>query len=806
MVNIIADDYDISGGGKLQIIDDDPAPVASAALRKINFIVPTAAGGTVEINAPETQLSFDGKSDTETAIYNSFNPALVTIGDMENEAAGLTIGENATVTTSVILNGGSFLSEGVIAGLNNKGDQDVLIKDNANNIYLNGNGNLTVEGQLAANGAIVNTLGTIYARGAGAINVENVTAVDIQDDYTKATGAITINNVGTVTKVEVKNTKHNAPISIKKVTTGGVDDFSYAGLAAVTIDDVIGGSATQITCTNESATGDLTINKLGTAKDVATGATLALINYVGTGNVTVSGVANNRNAYPTVTSTTVSKTTAHKASNVSFTDVIIGTTGLDKQSTGTLTISGVRGAFGAITNHQGNATITGNNVAGADIASFTQQGDGNITLKSISKNLNSNGTVNNPGALQSLEFSSANGGNTVSYEDTFIDAVTNSNAANKAAVTFNGTKSSGIGTVSGSGSNTFTTDKWDGTSFATKNSTNIYTSGSFAWLVANPNSGNYTLKVSNSIIDLDNKPFQIQYGSGAANLHKGIQPNVQQLIGGFYGEKVQFNINNLNAATGLFASAVRANDLSVEYVTLNNPTITATQDAGALVGIAQGSKFTFTSVVVSNTTIASASTGKGSDINLGGFIGQVNTAGNDIEIYGCNVATAAIKGHYYMGGFIGQVVDAANVKIKASNGGKDDQKGSTVSGITFTPLSADNAWSTLKCGTIAPFIGGIKNITTELNIYGKFDSFDRAANKWNLNFLTNESYKFIGTKEDACNFIGYIDVSTTPTFNYYLKNLNGFEDNPKMEILSSTGSGMAWDDILATQCNAYAEY
>ena len=178
----------------------------------------------------------------------------------------------------------------------------------------------------------------------------------------------------------------------------------------------------------------------------------------------------------------------------------------------------------------------------------------------------------------------------------------------------------------------------------------------------------------------------------------------------------------------------------------------------------------------------------------------------DVMIYGCNVATAAIKGHYYMGGFIGQVVAAKDVKIKALDGGKDDTKGSTVAGITFTPLSADNAWSTLKCGTIAPFIGGIKSITTELNIYGKFDSFDRTANKWNLNFLTNESYKFIGTKEDACNFIGYIDVSTTPAFSYYLKNLNGFEANPKMTILSSTGEGKAWDDILATECNAYAEY
>ena len=185
----------------------------------------------------------------------------------------------------------------------------------------------------------------------------------------------------------------------------------------------------------------------------------------------------------------------------------------------------------------------------------------------------------------------------------------------------------------------------------------------------------------------------------------------------------------------------------------------------------------------------------------------MNTTG-DIMIYGSNVATAAIKGHYYMGGFIGQVVGAKNVFIKALDGGKGDTKGSQVSGITFTPLSADNAWSTLKCGTIAPFIGGIKAITTELDIYGKFDSFDRAANKWNLNFLTNESYKFIGTKEDACNFIGYIDVSTTPAFKYYLKNLNGFEADIEkgMEIVTTSDAGKAWSDILATECNAYAEY
>ena len=317
------------------------------------------------------------------------------------------------------------------------------------------------------------------------------------------------------------------------------------------------------------------------------------------------------------------------------------------------------------------------------------------------------------------------------------------------------------------------------------------------------------LLVSNSTIDLGGNAFQL----AAGGTKKGINNAVAKLEGGIYttstGAKIPFVIKNLKAENGLFASSAttaRTAALEVDYVTLDAPVITATADAGAFVGIANGAvNYTFKAVDVKNATIASASTGKGSDINLGGFIGQVNSTA-DVMIYGCNVATAAIKGHYYMGGFIGQVVAATNVKIKALDGGKDDTKGSTVSGITFTPLSADNAWSTLKCGTIAPFIGGIKAITTQLDIYGKFDSFDRAANKWNLNFLTNESYKFIGTKEDACNFIGYIDVSTAPTFTYNLKNLNGFEANPKMTILSSTGEGKAWDDILATECNAYAEY
>ena len=160
-----------------------------------------------------------------------------------------------------------------------------------------------------------------------------------------------------------------------------------------------------------------------------------------------------------------------------------------------------------------------------------------------------------------------------------------------------------------------------------------------------------------------------------------------------------------------------------------------------------------------------------------------------------------------MGGFIGQVVDATNVKIHDVNGAKADKKGSTVEGIAFTPVSADGTWSTYKNGTIAPFIGGIAKIATELNIYGKFDSFDREANMWKMNFLSNEDFKFMGTKQDDCNFIGYIDViGNTPSFDYYLKHVNGFEANPKMNIATKGDNGKEADAILATDCNVYAKY
>lgn len=809
VVNIIATDY--SAAGTLQIVDEDPAPVASTALRKINFIVPTSVAVDVNINAPETQLEFDGVSDTELATYTSFNPALVAIGDIATESAGLTIGENATVTTTLQLTGGSLVTEGAIAGLNNKGDEDVLIKNNTGKIYVNGNGNLTIAGQLDDNGAIVNTIGQITARGTGAIKVENVVDVDFTDASAKQqAGAITINNVKGVSKfvmTDAKNANHAAAISISKVTTNGITDFSYGGKGAVTFDDIVGNSTT-VAITNTANTSNFTMSNI---KD---NAAYTAVTYAGKGNVSITGVTTKTTpVYPTIkTLTTGTTATPLTDGDVALTDVTIGTT-LTKNTKGSLTITGVRAAFGDITNKQGNVSITGNNVKNANIKSLTQEKSGNITLKAISKNLKNDGTIDSPGTLQSLVFSAADGGNTVNYEDTFIDDITNSNAANKTAVTFNGTKSSGIGTINASnvGKNTFTTDTWDGTSFATKASAGVYTSAQLAALQVLNTETTIGLYVSNSTIDLGSNAFQIQYGTGAANLKKGIDGAIVKLEGNKYGtaaKPVPFVIKNLKAESGLFASSATARTaaLEVDYVTLDAPVITATQDAGALIGIANGAvKYTFKAVDVKNATIASASTGKGSDINLGGFIGQVNST-SDVEIFGCNVATAAIKGHYYMGGFIGQVVAAANVKIKALDGGKDDTKGSTVAGITFTPLSADNAWSTLKCGTIAPFIGGIKSITTELNIYGKFDSFDRTANKWNLNFLTNESYKFIGTKEDACNFIGYIDVSTTPAFSYYLKNLNGFEANPKMTILSSTGEGKAWDDILATECNAYAEY
>lgn len=789
VVNIIAEGY--TGTKKLTIVDEDKAPVASAALRKINFIVPgDNTGFDVEIDAPETQIEFDGTVDADgnpvLSTYKTFNPVTVAIGDIANEAAGLTIGENAEVTTAVILNGGSFLSEGEIAGFNNKGNNDALIKNNANNVYCNGNGALTVAGQLDENGNIVNTLGTIFARGAGAISVENVEWATVADDKSTATGAITINNVkGAI--VTVNNEKHDAPVNITKVTESGAT-VNYNGLNAVTVDDIIGDCGGFV-CYNPKATGDLTVTNLATAKDATVPATVTAIEYYGTGNVEVTGVINNKKVYPVVTTATISTSAAdpRPASNVTFKDVTIGTT-LTKFSTGALTIDGVHATFGKLTNREGDVTITGSNAAEADITLLTQQKEGNIILKDLS-----NPEKGDAGKLVKLILGK-NGQKSVTYENTFIGTLQNLQADEKVITEVNGTKSSGIGVVDNvpTANNNYTTDVWDGTSYAKLPSQGVYTSAQLAALIK-LGIGDVTLNVSNSTIDLGGHAFQLPSTPAPIT---GIKNDVTSLVNAVPGSNA-FVIKNLKATTGLFAN--RTADLIVKKVTVENAEITATKNAGTIIGQINGGAVKFTNVTVKNATIAATSTGTGDDINLGGMVGNINGAAATFTVENGLVDGASIKGHYWMGGIIGCVTNAKAIYLYGEEGKvKDDGVGTETKNLTFTPVSADGKWATQKSGTIAPFIGGIQNLSTKLQIYGECTPVDRKAMKWDWNFLNDEHITFKGTKRDDINFIGYTKADSDE-FEFALKLKSGFEANPQMTRRNTTATSA----ILDTEYNVY---
>lgn len=825
IINIIVDPSVANafmGGTAMSFVDDDSAPVPSEALRQVNVITGnTTAGVALTLDCPETQVSLQVADPTsQTATYGAITATKVSFGDMTADAAGLAIGE--AVTTGNINITGSLFTEGgsTVGAVTNDGNYETKFKGVAGNITSNKNGAITVEGVLAADGSIpvTNTVGIIRALGSGAVSVKNVVDVKMSDGASSdAAAPISIENVEGVSLVSfATNANHKEAISIKKVITNGITKFNYTGKGAVTFDDIVGNS-TAVAISNPDNESAFTMD------NIKNGATYTSVSYAGKGNVSITGVTTlTTPAYPTITTLTTNTTaTPLTAGDVTLKDVIVGTT-LTKNSQGALTITGVKGAFGAITNAEGAISITGDNLSSANIASLTQNGTGTITLKDISNAVTSTGAPNTPGVVTSL---TANKATTINYENTFISALNGAGSGAAYNLTVNGTKSSGIGTVTaGVAEPTFTTDTWDGTSWCKVATAKVYTSGSFAGLLYHATSASIDLLVSNSTIDLGSNAFQFKVGS---TTYQGINSSITNLNGGKYkiaGVPISFTVKNLKAATGLFASSAttaRSAALAVEYVTLDAPTITATANAGALIGTANGNDFKFTAVNVKNATIASTSTGKGTDINLGGFIGEVKATGKKVQLWGCNVATATISGHYYMGGFIGQVTDANLVEIKDVLGGKDDKKGSTVSGITFNPKSNDGVWSTLKCGTIAPFIGGIDHIDDqsvspkgELNIYGKFDSFNREANMWKMNFLSNESFKFIGTKQDDCNFIGYINVAKLPAaptkpFQFFLKNLNGFEADVVaggMTILSGGGAGKAYDEILATECNAYAEY
>lgn len=661
-------------------------------------------------------------------------------------------------------------------------------------------------------GGITSLVNCTNANSTGDLTIKNIKGAAINNVQYTGKGNVAVETVVAGGVLQLACTNANAgTLNIKDVRAGGINNISYAGKKAVTIDNIIGGSSTGITLSRSNAdnTGGLTMTNIK-------GGTYAAITNNGIGNTSISGV--NNSGYPVVTNLTSGLNNTN-AGDVALKDVTIGTA-LNKKSNGTLTIDGVRATFGTITNAKGNMTITGNNVAGANIGITTQTGDGDVTISDISER--TSGTI---GSVTSLVYT---GAGKLTFTDTFIDAF--QNGKNNRAVEAH--KNSGIGTMTGNKA-VFTNDVWDGSFVAKKASDNIYTTGSFVALK------NFTSTTAAKLfvnVDLNNQNFSgiktnvtslIGYSAGAistsgANQVREIKNVKIALASGtsgglFLNNTSALTVNNLKISTisapagALVATSGAA--INANYLTVENATIAATKNAGGLIGKAQDA-VTLGNTTVKNVKIGDGSTGQGTDAYIGGFIGLVEAPSANITIQKGAVDVADLTGHYYVGGFIGGVKNAKNVylvgngalnsdAVKSFNG--SDANGCTAKSLTFHPVSIDGVWSTLKSGTIAPFIGGIENIgssaTDVLQIYGEFDSFNRTDNKWNWNFLNDETIKFKGTTRDDINFVGYT-VANSNDFEYRLKLISGFEAQPKMNRRSTT----ATNTILDTDYNVYAAY
>ena len=814
VINIIVDQaLDLySAAGTMTIQDEDAAPVASEALRLINIKGQSTKNVVLNLNCPETQISLEawGAGAGKAAAYGAPAKVVVAEGDMTASAPGFLVNENVTLG-NVTVTSGSFISVGTVGNVINDDNYDMALGGTVNGtINNNGTGALDILGAAAAvnvTGNITNGNGTKKAgkltikkavlagtvtnaanadkgieingvdnltltdNGKGAVTIEKVTtafnnstinsasSVSIKD--AKAVAKITYNGAGDfeldgvpaggVAQLLITNANAGT-LTVKNVAAGGLNDVQYAGKKAVVIDNITGGSTTGFDISEAANAADFSFTNIK-------GGTIANVNYAGTGNVIGTGV--NNGGYPVVTTMTTGQAT--KAGDVTLTDITIAAAGsLTKNSTGKLTITGVRANFGTITNAKGEIAITGNApTTNATIKSLTQNGAAKVTLK----------------ALNALTALNINDNADVDYENTVITTFTLANGKRSTAT---GTKASGIvNPVIKGGTSVFTpkTDKWDGSTKCPVASDEIYTSASFAKL-ADAAGAIVNLYLD---LDLDSKLFA------------GIKPGITTFNGNAH------KISNLKAKAGMFATPL-GGALTVNSLTLDGATITNDKDAGCFVGEAD-QNVNFNLVTVANATVG-GSTFAGSSINIGGFIGKVTGAVN-VNIYRSFVNTATLKGHYYVGGFIGQVVNGGIVKIMGLGGSKTDEIGSQTSGLTFDIQSKDGVWSTLKNGTVAPFIGGVRQLAT-LNIYGEYDTFDREAAKWNLNFLENEAIKFYGTKRDDLNFIGYTDVNVSPAGigTYNLKLRSGFEANPNMK-LANVASSLDKTKILDIEYNCY---
>ena len=334
-----------------------------------------------------------------------------------------------------------------------------------------------------------------------------------------------------------------------------------------------------------------------------------------------------------------------------------------------------------------------------------------------------------------------------------------------------GTKCSGIGTATGA-KNVFTTDVWDGTSYAKINSDNIYTSGSFARLTQGANaSADVKLYLD---IDLNNKPFN-DATTGSGNPKWGIVVDVAKLSSAKAGSPTpNAVIKNLNTTTGLFRN--RAAALELTKITVNTAKLSAAAVAGTIIGNTAGN-LTLTDVKVIGSEVNTGKSYVATAQDFGGMVG--NIAGGTTSIDNSSVENITIHGHYHMGGFIGSVASATKVEFKNKT---------KTNGLTFDVQSADNKWG-VETGTIAPFIGGITGTLTDLDVNNcSYASTDLKKNDWNYSqkFLKDdESMIFVGTNRVDTHFIGYVSGSIG---TYKLKLESGFVADPAMQRWNETAT------------------
>ena len=732
------------------------------------------------VKAPETTVTVEGVDGGEKL------KAIETLASTDGgfilgEKMELAAADDAYATVAATVNGGKFsvakggvISAGKIDAKKNA--TDIVVNGNVKRILYNGKTGVQVVGEADAHVTFTDTeaytgsitvnnadpSGTLYSESDGAISVDGTAAVKISS---KGNGDITVKNANAVTSISTTGTgavavetvetncgditaAKAASISIKTIK-GNLGTVDYDGAGTFTVDGVKG----TVTKLDASAASSFTVKGIeGTITD---------LNYAGTGAVEIAGVATKTAKF--------TNTATIKGGKVDISNWEGGN--VTKSGTGDLTIT--NSDLGTVQNAGGTITATGG-ANGKSITTLTQNGAAKVTLTGMYDvtNLNIKADAD------------------VDYENTYIGTLT-VDTGKKCTAT--GTKASGIGT--GSGTLTPKTDIWDGSVCPTQTTGNVYTSASLAALC-----GTTTATSAKLFLDID-LGGTLNFQDKATTPNKGIK-NVTTFDGN--GK----TIKNLLAETGLFANG---GVTTVEKLTLDGAKITATQKAGVIMGVATAS-VTLNKVTVKNATLAEASTGLGTDAYIGGMIGEVNGASAEIKVNNGNVNNTTISGHYYLGGIIGGVTNAYKIYLYGESGKeKTDLVGTTTTKLTFNPKAIDGSWSTLKSGTIAPFIGGILKLNKEdgtkidLQIYGTCDEVTKTLMetwKWSSNFLVaDETIKFKGTKRNDLNFIGYTSTDC-PDFVYALKLVSGFEANPTMTRRNTS----ATTTVLDTEYNCYMSY